>query len=252
MEVGMPRHKQGMAARIAVLAALATAVTVSAVESRETASAIKPKAAGDTVAEWRVKQGAHAAALGGFALVPGPAAIAAMLAEIPLLLRLMSVCALGTGFALNGDAADDDYLLILSVWSGELSLNDTLKTTALTHLKSAGAAAVSSAAGAAIAKTVVGSSGAAVAPANISTKLTASLPSGVIVGTIGRKSATAASSTLISKFCAIIVGSLPARCIPLLGAAVCAGVNVALIQGIIDAEERYYTFQDGIRKSLAV
>jgi hypothetical protein len=222
----------------------------SIMESREKASVVRPKAVGDTIGDWRLKQGAHAAALAGFALVPGPTALAAIAVEIPLLLRLMSVAALGTGFALYGDAADDDYLLILSVWSGELALNDALKTTALSHLKNAGAAAVSSAAGTAIAKTVVGSSGAAVAAANLSTKLTASLLSGVILGTIGRKSATAASAPLISKFCAVIVGSLPARCVPFLGAAVCAGVNVVLIEGIIDAAERYYGFQNQLRTSL--
>jgi hypothetical protein len=224
-------------------------VQASILGSRVKAADLKKKATGVSLADWRFQTQAQAGALACTSLVPGPAVLAAVAAEIGLLLRLMSVAALGTGFAMYGDAADDDYLLILAVWAKELNLDDSLQAAVTSHVRAAIAHAATSSTAMALASAIAGPAGAAMAT-QVGTKITAGLLSSVILAAVARKSTVAATPLIVTKISTIIVSNIPVRLIPFVGAGVCAAVNLRLIGGILDAAETYYNFQDRIRRSV--
>jgi len=203
---------------------------------------VRADAQGQTIASWRIENGAAAAACALGNLIPGPLALAALAIEIPVLLALLSRAALGVGIIVNGDAADEDYRLILAHWSGALKLDGHLRQSLQAQLTGAAAAAIASNAGIKAAHAVAGSAGAAFAT-QASVKLNAMILSSAMIA-IAAKQGTVhvgthmAATQLANK----IVSSLPARVVPLVGAGVAAALNAGFVNGLITAAEEYYQF----------
>lgn len=210
------------------------------------ASDVRNAADGATLSDWRLKHGALAAACAGGNLLPGPLALAALTAEIPALLHLMSRAALGVGFIVHGHADDADYKLILAHWSGALKLDDDLRRAVEIQLAGATGAAFASSSGVAAATAVAGATGGKLA-VKIGAKANVAVLSGAILAVASRQGAVhigtkLAAATLAQK----IIASLPARIVPILGVGVAATINAVFMNGIITAAADYYGFIEGI------
>ena len=178
-------------------------------------------ASGKTLGEWRAQCVALGVGAAGGALLPGPAAIAALGLEIPALLNIFSRAALGVGWIKRGQVHDEDYNNILGVWSGAIALDETLRKSVQTQAAIAVAAA---------------------APKLAMTLSTSALATALTV-TAGKKGATATMSYFAArKFAAHLIGKLPARMIPIAGFGVAAALNGWFVNSIINAAEEYYDF----------
>lgn len=213
---------------------------------------VRADAAGETLASWRTLNCLTAGACAAGNLLPGPAALAALSLEIPVLLNIVSRAALGTGIIVNGDAADEDYPLILAHWSGALKLDDDLKLAVQAQLSGAAAAAVTSAAGVAAAKAIAGAAGAKAA-VKAGAKLNALVLSSAMMAVAGKQGAVHIGTKLAAaNLAAKIISSLPARLVPFVGAGVAAAVNAWFVNGMINAAESYYRFIGDIGPAPAV
>jgi hypothetical protein len=162
--------------------------------------------------------GAAAVAIPGIHLVGIPA-------DIVFLMNRMAVCSYGIGAILGNNNGygnileKEDFAIVLARWSGDESVSNSMIAKAAADL--------------------AGKSGGKIG-AKIGTKKLASvlaLSSGAIVGNkIGGK----VGAKIGSKIGAKIGGKLTAGFVPLLGAAVGAGINLYFIHGIASAAEEWY------------
>lgn len=183
--------------------------------------AVRSWSRGQTLGQWRAQCVAMGAAVAGGALIPGPAAIAALGLEIPALLNIFSRAALGVGWIKRGEVHEEDYNNILAVWSGAIALDETLRKSVQTQAAIALAAA---------------------AP-KLATSLSASALTTALTVTASKKGVTTAATYLAArKFAAQIMGKLPARMIPIAGFGVAAVLNGWFVNSIMNAAEEYYDF----------
>lgn len=203
---------------------------------------VRRDATGQSLLSWRRKHTALAVAAAGGNLVGGPVALAALAIELPALLNIMSRAALGIGVITVGDCSDDDYEAILAHWAGELALDGDLKQAAQSHFASGAAAAALSNTGVSVATKLGGAAGAAVV-LKTGAKLNAMMLTSAVGAVISRKVAIKASTKIAAgQLAAQIIGRLPARFIPILGAGVAGGLNAWFLNSLMDAAERYYGF----------
>lgn len=184
---------------------------------------VRQATAGKSLGHWRklcITQGIGCA---GGALLPGPAALAALAIEIPLLLNVFSRAALGVGWIKCGRVLPGDYENILALWAGEVSLDDSLRKT----VQAQAAMAV-----------------AATAPKLMASMSAATLTTALTIVAAKNGTSAAASYLAARKFAAMIVSKLPARLIPLVGLGVAATLNAWFVKNILDTAEQYYTFLD--------
>jgi hypothetical protein len=182
---------------------------------------VRKWASGQTLGQWRAQCVAMGAAVAGGALLPGPAAIAALGLEIPALLNIFSRAALGVGWIKRGQVHAEDYNNILGVWSGAIALDETLRKSVQTQAAIAVAAA---------------------AP-KLAASLSASALTTALTVTAGKKGASATMSYFAArKFATQLIGKLPARMIPLAGFCVAAVLNGWFVNSILNAAEEYYDF----------
>jgi hypothetical protein len=209
---------------------------------RASAADVRRDAQGETLSGWRTKHAALAGAAAGGNLIGGPLAFAALAIEIPALLNIMSRAALGIGAIVTGDCSDDDYEPILAVWAGALELDGDLRKAVQSHLAGVSASTLASKAGVSMVTTVAGAGGAKIA-AKAALSLNSMMLSAAIGAVIGRKVMLKGGARIAAgKMAGKIVSGLPTRFMPLLGAAVAAGLNIWFVNGIMDAAERYYGF----------
>ncbi len=210
------------------------------------ASEVREAAAGKSLERWRWEHRGLAAGCAGGNLLPGPAALAALLIEIPAVLHVMSRAALGVGVCIGHGCDDDDYQPILAVWSGALELDGQLRRAITAQLAAPTAATLSSSSGVALATTLAGKTGTKLAIKG-ATKLNGMVLSSAIMLLAGKKAGVQlGAKTAASQISAKVLASLPTRVVPLLGAGICAGVNIWFVNGIIDAAERYFRFKQSI------
>lgn len=209
---------------------------------KASASDVRGDAQGQSLGEWRGKHIALAVAAAGGNLIGGPVALAALAIEIPALLNIMSRAALGIGVIVAGDCSDDDYEAILAHWAGELALDADLKRAMQSHFASGAGAAAASSAGVSLASKLAGPAGAAFA-LKTGTKLNAMMLTSAVGAVVGKKvMMKGATRIAASRIAAQIIGKLPTRLVPLLGAAVAGGLNAWFLNSLMDAAERYYGF----------
>jgi hypothetical protein len=215
-------------------------------ECAASAISVRDAAAGKTLDRWRWEHRGLAAGCAGGNLIPGPAALAALVVEIPALLHVMSRAALGVGVCIGDNCDDDDYQPILAVWSGALELDDQLRHALLAQVAAPAAVTLGSSTGLAAATAVAGKTGTKLAIKG-ATKLNGVVLSSAVMLLAGKKAAAhVGAKTAAAQISAKIISSLPARVMPIVGAGICAGVNIWFVNGVIDAAERYYRFKNSI------
>jgi hypothetical protein len=191
-------------------------------------SAAVPVAEGLTFDDFKTKQVAKAAALGGGAAAIPILGYATIPAEIAAFIRLMSVSAMGPGVIRYGQASEEDFFNILSHWAGGVELNDGLRKAIVGQLAAHGAVMASHVAGPVAAKVAV--------------KLMAhafSMAAGVLVA---KKMAPKILVPVTGAIAGQIAPKLGTRWIPFVSAGVGATINGAIINSLIDAADRYYAF----------
>ncbi|WP_257386355.1 hypothetical protein [Tahibacter caeni] len=171
----------------------------------------------------RAKQFAKAAAL-ALPTFFGPIGLVALPAETVALLRLMSTSALATGWAIGRTPSEHDFKLILGVWSGQLDI----KGLALAK----GGAVAAPAAG--MLASAANSIGVHVSSSTLGSSLIGS--SATSLSTLGQAYVPYAAKQLFGKTIANAFG----RWAPILGPLICGGINVAVINSVMDASEEYY------------
>ncbi|MBN8606853.1 MAG: hypothetical protein J0L81_08035 [Caulobacterales bacterium] len=201
-------------------------------EVQADASDARDVAGGIDLDTLRLKQSAKAAALAAPNVLGGPAVIAAILVEVPALMRVLSTTALGTGIIIRNEAHKEDFMTILGVWSGDVSMG-TVQSAIGAQFAAAGSAAAPAAlhASGAIMAAVAG------AKMHLATHaLTSTVTLAASKQAIGALSVKAIAGPMIAKW----VASIPPRAVPLLGAAVGATVNTWMLNSLMDAAQRYY------------
>lgn len=188
---------------------------------RADTASVRAAAIGKSMKDWRVQNIALGAACAGGAILPGPAALAALAIEIPALLNVFSRAALGVGWIKRGHVTQADYDNILGVWAGTVSLDETLRKSVQTQAALAIAAVAPKVAG-------------ALSTTALTTALTV----------VAAKKGTSAAATYMAakKFASMIISRLPARMVPIVGLGVAAALNAWFVNSIINAAERYYDF----------
>jgi hypothetical protein len=223
-----------------------SAVSNGIIECAASSEAVRGAAAGKTLDRWRWEHRGLAASCAGGNLLPGPAALAALVIEIPALLHVMSRGALGVGVCIGEGCDDADYEAILAVWSGALKLDDGLREALLAQIAAPTAVTLGSSTGVAAATAVAGKAGTKLVIKG-ATKLNGIVLSSAVMLLAGKKAAAqVGAKTAAAQISAKIISSLPARVVPIIGAGICAGVNVWFVNGIVDAAERYYAFKKGL------
>lgn len=220
---------------------------------------------------WRVVSNLDVAGVGGGACAIPMAAYATLPAEFLYLMREIYSSAMGIGFIVHGQANKDDFANILGVWSDAVSLdNQTMEeiyTLAEDVTKDYGEDATEYAIEH-VAKRVQASSRSGATPSNSrqhagsTATIGGAAATGVKAGTAG---STPASTKVVSKVLAKkagtkVAGKLSTKVaaktgtkiaakyaakasvgwIPFVSAAACAGLNVWIMDGILDASEKYY------------
>lgn len=177
---------------------------------------------GLTLGKLRAKQSAKAGLLAAPTLA-GPLALAALPLEMAGLIRLMSTSALGVGWALGRSPAEGDFMLVLAVWSGEVAPDKAAAAKAAAGLVPAAGAL----------STAAGSLGYHVSANTVGTKLVnASI--GSLTG-IGHAYMPYAAKQLAAS----LVGKVGIA-IPVLGAVLSAGINVYVVNSVMNAAEKFY------------
>ncbi|WP_139226230.1 hypothetical protein [Falsiroseomonas stagni] len=80
-----------------------------------------------------------------------------------------------------------------------------------------------------------------------SNKLNGAVRSSAVMLLEGNKAAAqGGAKTAAAHFSVKIISSLLARVVPIVGAGICAGVNIWFVNGMIDAAKRYYRFKNSV------
>lgn len=207
-------------------------------------------ARGQSLGSWRAQHVALAVAAAGGNLIGGPLAFAALAVEIPALLNIMSRAALGIGTITAGGCSDDDYEAILAVWAGAVSLDGDLMAATRVHLAGGAAAAAGSKLGISTGGALAGKAGAK-AMAKAAVSLNAQMLSSAVAAVVGKKLMLKGGAKLVAgKISAKIIGSIPTRVMPVVGALVAGGINAWFLNSLMDAAERYYGFLGEAASSL--
>lgn len=206
-------------AKAKALSLLETAIT----ELQSSPQEARDVADGCSLGVLRAKQSAKAAGLALPTLL-GPVGLVALPAEMAALLRLMSTSALAAGWAIGRTPNEHDFKLILGVWSGQLDL----KGLALAK----GGAVAAPAAG--MLATAANSVGMHVSSSALGSSLVGS--SATSLSTLGQAYVPYAAKQLFGKTIANAFG----RWAPFLGPLICGGINVVVINSVMDAAEEYY------------
>ncbi|MBI1263409.1 MAG: hypothetical protein GC187_01585 [Alphaproteobacteria bacterium] len=187
---------------------------------------IRMLARGHSLQSWREERMLKAAALAAPSAIGGPMALAYLPVEVAALMRFTFNAVIGVGFIRNGAAWRDDFLNTFYVLSNEnIDFDARLRSQVVAKLSAMGAAH------------------AAVA---VSTQAGAQLLSTAIVNTLllkaGSKIAPPVLAKISAKLAAWLSGPTVAKWIPLVGAAVSAGINSWVTSTLIDGADRYYAF----------
>jgi hypothetical protein len=178
---------------------------------------------------WKFQQRALVGASGGAAVAIPGLHLVGLAADAAFLVNRMGVASYGVGAIIGADSGagnileHDDFPCVLAYWSGERDITNALKGKAAADLSTkVGTKFGTKFVGKAFTKGVV--------------KVLLS-SSGYMVGQkLGGKFMAKASAKFAAKFAAKTAGGF----IVILGPAVGAGVNIWLINSIIDAAEEYY------------
>jgi hypothetical protein len=185
---------------------------------------IRRAAKGYTVPAWKRLQLAKAATLGAcVAVVPASGAVL-LPAELLALMRVMHRGVVGV-CAIHHDYVDEEqFPNVLGVWSGHMALNETLAaqiaTKALAHT----------------AYMVGGPTGVMLA-----SKAFAATCETLVAKKLGPKIAQKVAAKMAAK----IGAKLSVSWIPFVSAAVGAGINCWIVNGLIDAADEYCKFLNG-------
>lgn len=186
-------------------------------------AAIYGAAKRESVQSVRTHQGSLAAASGAAAFAVPFLHVSAALADLVVLMNRMAVASYAIGSVKGVEAGrgnileDHDFERVLGIWSGHLDPDSMTAEPepkeARTHLDEAGA------------------------------KLLGQVGLKTVGLSVGRRIGTQLAWRVGSKIGAQVGGKALAGFVPLLGAAVGAGVNYTLINGLCDAAERYYDWK---------
>ena len=179
--------------------------------------------------DWKLQQRALVGASGGAAVAVPGLHLVGLAADAAFLVNRMGVASYGVGAIIGANAGSgnileqDDFPCVLAYWSDERDVTQALKGKAAADLSTKvgtklGTKFVGKAFTKGVVKTLLGSSG-------------------YLVGQkLGGKFMAKASAKFAAKF----AGKGLAGFVPFVGPAVGAGVNIWLINSIIDAAEEYY------------
>lgn len=185
-------------------------------ETQATPMEAREVAEGCDLGDLRLKQSGKAAALAVPTIIGGPTALLALPVEMGLLLRLMSTSALATGWVLGRSPHEEDFKLILGVWADKAEPKNLA-------LAKAGAAAAPAAG-------LLSNVGLHVS----SNAMVAS--SATTLATLGQAYVPYAAK----KMAAQMLGNVIPKFLPVLGPLICGGVNAYVVNGVMDAAEKYY------------